>query len=340
VYVTSSATNVRQLEHEFASATVSDPFNGNANTPITNYMADKEEEAVLHIATADSARTPNFIDFPQSEIYFSSGTSDSCASPVTAANANTQCAYLDTEYLWDHGYYAPEINTTWVGFAGPGVANNGVDGFQPDQGPNSAGPNSGSATPVPTNLAGTWTDHTDVRPTLMYLAGLKDDYTEDGRVITQDLTPSALNSAMQDPNFAPLGVCYKQLNGSVGQFANSTLEADTAAIESSSTGDSTYITFESQLASLASNRDQLATQIKDDLWNAEFDDTPLPRAVNQLTACNQDLTDAANLAAGQGLGPLPTLPESPLAFLLPIFGAVVLVAGGLFARRRLRLRRG
>ena len=38
---------------------------------------------------------------------------------------------------------------------------------------------------------GTWIDETDIRPTIMYLTGLKDDYIEDGRVITQILSRPA-----------------------------------------------------------------------------------------------------------------------------------------------------
>ena len=34
---------------------------------------------------------------------------------------------------------------------------------------------------------GTWVDQTDIRPTLMYLAGLRDDYRPDGRVISEVL---------------------------------------------------------------------------------------------------------------------------------------------------------
>ena len=32
---------------------------------------------------------------------------------------------------------------------------------------------------------GPWVDETDIRPTIMYLTGLRDDYEHDGRVITR-----------------------------------------------------------------------------------------------------------------------------------------------------------
>jgi hypothetical protein len=298
VYVTGSSTNTRQLEHEFAGATIDNPFTGNVNTPITNYLADSQEESILHISTADPERTPTFIDFPESDIYFSSGTSDSCSTGVTAANANSYCTYLDSYYLWNHGYYAPEINTTWAGFVGPGVAHNGLDGFLPQDGPSSAGATSGLAKPVPENLPGTWIDQSDMRPTLMYLTGLKDDYVEDGRVITEDLAPASTNKALQAPNVAALGECYKQLNSSVGTFGSDTLAADTAAIESSSPGDAAYQTFDAKLAALAAGRNSLAAILKTELWGAEFLNIPVPATSLQLYVCNQVVQGAANLAAG------------------------------------------
>ena len=47
---------------------------------------------------------------------------------------------------------------------------------------------------------GPWVDETDIRPTIMYLTGLRDDYEHDGRVITQILThPNrALERARRD----------------------------------------------------------------------------------------------------------------------------------------------
>ena len=36
---------------------------------------------------------------------------------------------VNNGFAWDHGYYAPEIDNTWLGIVGPGVANKGVDGL-------------------------------------------------------------------------------------------------------------------------------------------------------------------------------------------------------------------
>ena len=70
--------------------------------------------------------------------------------------------------------------------------------------------------------------------TLIYLTGLKDDYEHDGRVVTEILSDP--NRALAAPGVASLGACYKQLNSSVGQFGNFTLQASTAAVESSTAG--------------------------------------------------------------------------------------------------------
>ena len=56
----------------------------------------------------------------------------------------------------------------------------------------------------------------------MYLLGLKDDYEHDGRVITQVLTHP--NRALTGTGVTDLGLCYKQLNSSVGKFGTATLK--------------------------------------------------------------------------------------------------------------------
>jgi hypothetical protein len=332
IYPTGTPTTgaVRQLERDTSTVTVNDPFTGNANTPVTNYMADANEEQLLHFTDADPNRTPAFTVFPESEVYFNAGESDTCSTGVTSANANSKCATLSSEFLWNHGYYQQEIDSTWEGMAGPGVKNLGLNGNGASAGPSSAGPNSGGPALVSDESnPGIWMDHTDAQPTMMALVGLKDDYIPDGRVLTELMTNPPATT--QDPTFLPLATCYKQLNSSVGQFGSDTLEADTQALETGSTSDdSTYATFAAQLATLGTQRDTLATTIKDELYNAEFNGTPLPSsAAGDLTQCTTQLADAAALVGNPGTG----TPESPLPILLPV---LALVAGGLFffLRRR------
>jgi hypothetical protein len=126
----------------------------------------------------------------------------------------------------------------------------------------------------PVSLHGTWADHTDIRPTLLALVGLKDDYVGDGRVVSEDLTirPGATSS----PLFEAEAVCYKQLNSGVGTFGTDVIQADTAALKTgSAAGDQLYQTFLTRLQAIGSARDKLAGQMKQELWNAEFNGTPL-----------------------------------------------------------------
>jgi hypothetical protein len=111
---------------------------------------------------------------------------------------------------------------------------------------------------------GPWVEETDVRPTLLSLVGLHDDYLSDGAVITDVLT------GHQDAGVADLAAAYRQLNSSVGGFATDTLKADSVALASSSTGDQTFTRTEAALSALADQRDALAGQIKKTLDRAEF----------------------------------------------------------------------
>ena len=128
-----NAPVVRKLEHDVAGLTANNPYAGDPKQLITNYLADPAEEAILHMVNADPARTPTFALFAKPDYYLYDGGT-SCSGP---------CVTQDTGFAYNHGDYAAEINTNWVGFVGPGVKNLGLDGQAPGTGPNSAGPNSG-----------------------------------------------------------------------------------------------------------------------------------------------------------------------------------------------------
>ncbi len=280
------APQVRTLERDVGGLTAANPYTGEAGQLITNYLADPAEEAILHIVNADPARTPTFAMFAKPDYFFCPGGSSCPAGSSVVQN---------TGFAWDHGDYAAEIDTNFLGIAGPGVAHLGVDGTAANAGPNSAGPNSGQVTVPGSGTTGTWLDETDIRPTLMYLTGLRDDYQPDGRVVTQLLSHSgdALHGT------APLGACYKQLNSSVGEFGTATLQAATKAIESTSQGDRTYTSADRALTVLDQARDHLAGQIKDELTAAAFGGVPVHGAGAQVVACAA-LIGAANLLAHSG----------------------------------------
>ena len=257
---------VRSFEHDVASLT--NPLNtysGTANEKIANYLANPVEEGILHFVDADPARTPTLAMFAKPDYYLQS-------SPL-GYPCKGQLICTDDSYAWDHGDYAAEINTNYVGFVGPGVKQLGIDGPAASEGPSSAGANSGQTVVADYHFRGPWVDETDIRPTIMYLAGLRDDYEHDGRVITQILTDP--NGALSGRGVTRLGECYKQLNSSVGDFGAATLVASTNAIESTSSGDSTFTSVEGQLRALEVARDHLADVIKGELEAAAFQDKPV-----------------------------------------------------------------
>jgi hypothetical protein len=176
--------------------------------------------------------------FANPDFFFTSGFS--------FCNIGIECT--DSGFIWNHGDIQPEIVTTWLAMVGPGVPDLGVDNT-------------------------TWSDETDIRPTIMALTGLHDDYVPDGRVLVEDIAGGALPQSLRQHTgtVVQLGEVYKQLDASVGQFGMDTLRISTAALESgNSTDDSTYTTLENQLSSFGTQRDSLASQIITMLENAEF----------------------------------------------------------------------
>jgi hypothetical protein len=274
---------VRGLERDVAGLTAANPYTGTTQ-PITNYLADPAAEAIVHMVNADPARTPTFAMFARPDYFLSPG-------PAACAGA---CVQQNTGFAWDHGDYAAEIDTNYIGLAGPGVRHLGLDGSAAGAGPSSAGPDSGQITVPGEHTSGPWTDETDIRPTMMYLLGLRDDYEHDGRVITQVLAHP--DAALAAPGVTALGECYKQLNSSVGELGTDTLVASTRAIESSSPGDRTYLRVEAALRGLDVTRDRLALRVKGELEAAAFGGARIPDALGQTLACRAVIGGASLLA--------------------------------------------
>jgi hypothetical protein len=284
---------VRQLERDIGSVTnPHDPYTGNADEPITAYMAGSVEQEILHLVNADPLRTPTFTLFPKPDYFFGSSTTCTSADQqpcVTNAGSASR-------FAWDHGYYAPTIDITWVGFVGPGVARLGLDGPAAGDGPAIHDPNGGGTVPeFSTN--GTWVDLPDLRPTLLWLAGLRDSYVDDGRVLSEIVTDP--NDAIAGSNYTDLAACYKQLNASVGQFGTNTLIADTAALKSGGGGDGLFKSTQQRLSMLLSQRDALATELKNGLFDAAFEDVALPGSTSLLDRCGSLLERAKELATGE-----------------------------------------
>ncbi|MFZ2015842.1 MAG: hypothetical protein WAV00_18660, partial [Nocardioides sp.] len=128
----------------------------------------------------------------------------------------------------------------------------------PEQSNEASDPNSTRTVPQGSRQ-GTWVEEVDLRPTMLHLLGLHDDYTSDGAVVSQVLAhPSASLRAT-----ARLAAAYRAINSSVGPLATATLEADSQALASGSTGhDRHYALTEAALRMIADQRDRLATAMK------------------------------------------------------------------------------
>lgn len=255
-------TAARTFERATSQLTATNPMTG-ATDHFAWQMVDPVGEQLLHMVTADSARTPTFTLFADPNYFLFAGAPNCSAPCVTQAAPGG----LGT-FAWNHGDVQPDITTTWLGLVGPGVQNLGV-------------------------TDSVWSDHTDVRPTILALTGLTDDYGHDGRALAEFMQPNVLPQALHahHETFLRLAAIYKQLNASVGQFGLDAIAASTTALKSGSTADdATYTSIESQLQSLGAQRDTLANTIKAELDGATFDG----RALNEQTA-------KAQIAQAQGL---------------------------------------
>jgi hypothetical protein len=245
VYITGNpardAAVTRTFERGTGKLTAVNPITGNTDT-LTKYLADPVEMKLLHMITADPARTPTFTMFADPNYFLMTGTPD-CSSP---------CVTEQPGFAWNHGTVSPDINTTWLGMVGPGIAQVGVDST-------------------------TWSDHTDIRPTMMVLLGLKDDYVHDGRVLFEDFQGWAVPPSLKKAGgiVLQLAQVYKQIDACVGQLGLKTLAVSTRALESNASGDSTYTQLENQLSSINNQRDALAAQIIAVLEAAEFNGQPI-----------------------------------------------------------------
>jgi hypothetical protein len=275
---TAKDPTTRQLERDTAAMTGDNPYSGVTGQKIVKYQASALEERVLHMQTADPARLPTYTMFPVPDYYFS----------TTGPNVS-----INSGFAWNHGYYSPNIDVTWAAFAGPGVAPNGVDGPQPAQSNEAQDPNSTNTVPQASTV-GTWVEEADIRPTLMHLVGLSDDYQSDGAVITAALTSTspALKAC------EPLAAGYAQIESSVGEFATDTLIADSGALASgASHSDGEFQSEQAALKRLVQDRDADVAKIKLVLAKAAKGVKPTPGTVSADKALISNLLNRAKLMA-------------------------------------------
>jgi hypothetical protein len=242
-----SDPTVRQLEKTMAGLSAVNPHTGLSESllgtglglELQGAIVDPVAQKLLHMNTvADPTREPTFTFFGNPNFFLESPPTITSLTPVVGPG-----------FAWNHGDIQPEIGRTFIGIVGPGVKNLGV-----------------------TEPCDFYTDHVDVRPTMMFLAGLTDDYQHDGRVITELVDRRILPDSLRDHSHTlqRLGQVYKQINAPFGDLAKSTLTVSTFAILSDSPGDVVYTNLEAQIAAWTEERDGLVSQIKTMLEGAEF----------------------------------------------------------------------
>jgi hypothetical protein len=227
---------VRRLEQEMSGLTINNPRTGQQDV-ITQHIADRVTQDILHMNTTDPLRTPSFTLFGNADYFFQA----SCAG----SNTNQAgCPVVGPRFAWNHGDDNPEIARTWAGIVGPGVKTLGQTGTA-------------------------WTDHTDLRPTMLSLLGLTDDYADDGNLVAQVVNDGSLPPAVlaHRAAYEELQGRLKQLNAPFGQFGHDAEVVSTTAVAGD---DRTYNGFASQLADCNAQRDALAASIQTTLGAAVF----------------------------------------------------------------------
>ena len=138
---------VRKLERDVGALQAPDPYvGGGQSVPDHGQPRRPGRGAGPAHGQRRLQPDPTFTLFGNDDFFFT--TSDRSGAR-TSARASTSCAV--PSFAWNHGDIQQEIGNTWAGFVGPGVAHHGID-------------------------SQTWTDHTNLRPTILALTGLTDDY--------------------------------------------------------------------------------------------------------------------------------------------------------------------
>jgi hypothetical protein len=237
-----TATVTRTLERQAAKLIGFDPSVG-GDAAVTEALADHAELALLHMISHDPNRTPSFVLFGNPDYFLSaSGHTTPLCTPATDA---ASCFVQSRAFAWNHGDFQREIVRTWLGVVGPGIRNLG-----------------------PTNKL--FTDHTDIRPTILSLTQLKDDYAHDGRVIFEIIKDHALPDSLRDHSdtLSDLAEAYKQINAPTGKLGIATLVGiSTQALKGD---DHTYAELEDRIEDLTDRRNRIAGEMIAMLENAAF----------------------------------------------------------------------
>jgi hypothetical protein len=261
----------RSMEHDLDALITDNPITGAKNDKLSFRLADQAEMKLLHMVTASPARTPTLTMFGNENYFFFNDTTNANKD----CGQSPSCVFVpmspNATFAWNHGDVQQDITQTWMAMVGPGVT---ALGRNDD----------------------VFSDHTDVRPTMLSLLGLKDSYVHDGRVLIEDLNEQARPQALRgNGQFVKLATIYKQLNASVGSvginsltFANQSIVAD----------DTTYDAYLTTIGTLTTQRDTLANNMKTLLDGAAFGGNRIQgnKAEGLINQAQQLIDQAANLA--------------------------------------------
>jgi len=233
----------RTMEHDLDALVATNPMTGNTDK-LSRLLADQAEMKLLHMVTASPARTPTMTMFGNDNYFFETGSGGACAT-------QSDCIFVGPGFAWNHGDFQNQITRTWVAMVGPGVR------------------------PLGRNDE-VFTDHADIRPTIMALLGLTDDYVHEGRVVAEWMHQQALPDGIRDAreNFTELAQIFKQLDAPKGELGRASLRWSNRSVTAT---DKVYARYLKQIGEITEQRDELARQIKTVLDNAAFHD----RSVNE-----------------------------------------------------------
>jgi hypothetical protein len=260
----------RTMEHDLDALRVANPITGNTDR-LSAFLADRAEMTLLHMVTSSAARTPSLTMFGNPD-YFNTTTS----STADCSQA-PPCVFESPGFAWNHGDVQQDITRAWMGIAGPGVRRLGRN----DE---------------------VFSDHTDLRPTMLSLVGLKDSYVHDGRVLVEIMHKDALPRTLRETpqRFVDLATVYKQLNAPLGSVGRNSLVFANRSILSD---DTAYAKFLSRISAITSERDTLAGQIVALLNGAAFANRPIDdRQEDRLVRQGQALIDKVEDLAERGEG--------------------------------------
>jgi hypothetical protein len=234
-------TLTRTMEHDADALVAKSPITGN-NDKLSKLLADRAEMKLLHMVTASPARTPTFTMFGDDNYFFETGNNTGCTTqtdPVCEAPG----------FAWNHGDFQKDITQTWVAMVGPGIKPLG-------------------------RHDGVFTDHADVRPTMVSLLGLSDDYVHEGRVVAEFMNENALPPGIRKgrENFIELAQVFKQLNAPKGELGRASLVWSNRSVTAT---DKVYARYLKRIGDITEDRDELAGQIKTMLNNAAFHNQPV-----------------------------------------------------------------